>query len=704
MAFALGARDDARRWLASVSARTLSRAPATTVAFAHYLECEMQVPDAERQAREASLAFIASPGEARVLAGVVASREAALLAHAGRKDDARAMAELAAPLLSGPGDMPSIWAARCDELRAELATTPDDRQHFLAEAISRYEALGQRDAAAQLREQRGPPKFEESVSRERPPIVVRLGVSGMDVAGEICVEGEEAGSVAFTEATGRTPALVHLRSDLEAARSQAIPYQVSRLLADEWFGTIRELGRLLGPRELWDTRLCDPSQRDVPPVDVRLEVSAPLLDTLPIECFAEQTDEPAYFTVDRRIGTLYRSVRVVDARRTHVTWVQRALATITGTRVFADGIEGPQTRAAVTAFQASVGLPATGQADGPTSALLFDRLRRLQRGDQRLRALVLAPAAELARSTGAEEEAAADRLARVYDEAGFETTVREGVAVAELRQHLHGVSPGRDSRPRAAARVGVAGRHRAGRAGHGFRRQRFGVARRCADAERRDARVRPVALAGPSDRGARPVARSGSHAGDASAAPAEWFRGGPVPAGDGGGGPGCWARRAGPARAGDADDRGVVRAGPVARGARGGASRDARGNDGAAGGHDARVDAADGGRGAVGVRSVAGLPGASERDHLVSFRAERRKARRRGIHFVPGGRPLYRDSKDSSAPTRNDPVPLRSVTAHRRDLDLTWISRTRGPSADRYAPREGPGSTTLQKSQRRTQS
>jgi len=434
IAFALGARDDARRWLASVSARTLSRAPATTVAFAHYLECELQVPDPERQAREASLAFIASPGDARVLAGVVASREAALLARAGRKDDARAMADLAAPLLSGPGDMPSIWAARCDELRAELATTPDDRQHFLAEAISRYEALGQRDAAAQLREQRGPPKFEASVSRERPPIVVRLGVSGMDVAGEICVEGEEAGSVAFTEATERTPALVHLRSDLEAARSQAIPYQVSRLLADEWVGTIRELGRLLGPRELWDTRLCDPSQRDLPPVDVRLEVSAPMLDTLPIECFAEQTDEPAYFTVDRRIGTLYRSVRVVDARRTHVTWVQRALATITGTRVFADGIDGPQTRVAVTAFQASVGLPATGQADGPTSALLFDRLRRLQRGDQRLRALVLAPAADLARSTGAEEEAAADRLARVYEEAGFETTVREGVAVAELRQ------------------------------------------------------------------------------------------------------------------------------------------------------------------------------------------------------------------------------------------------------------------------------
>ena len=434
MAFALGAHDDARRWLASVTARTLASAPATTVAFAHYLECEMQVPHAERQARDAALAFIASPGESKALAGVVASREAGLLARSDRKDDARAMAELAAPLLSGPGEVPSIWAARCDELRAELATTPDDRQHFLAEAISRYEALGQREAAAQLRDQRGPPKFEESVSRERPPIVVKLGASGMHVAGEICVERDEVGSVPFTPGTVRTPAVDHLRSDLEASRSQAIPYQVSRLLADEWFTAIRDLGALLGPRELWEARLGDPSKRDTPPVDVRIEVSSSLLDTLPIECFAEQSDEPAYLTTDRRVGTLYRSVRVVDARRTHVTWVQRALATITSTRIFADGIEGPQTRAAVTAFQTTVGLAATGHADGPTSALLFDRLRRLHRGDQRLRALVLAPAAELTRSTGAEEEAAADRLARVYEEAGFETTVREGVAVAELRE------------------------------------------------------------------------------------------------------------------------------------------------------------------------------------------------------------------------------------------------------------------------------
>jgi cellulose synthase operon protein C len=433
MAFALGARDDARRWLASVTARALSRAPATTVAFAHHLECEMGVPDAERQAREAALAFVASPGESRGLAGIVAGREAAWLSRAGRTDDARAMAELAAPLLSVAGEVPSIWAARCDELRAELAAMPDDRQHFLAEAISRYEALGQREAAARLRERRGPSKFEESVLRERPPIVIALSASGMDVAGEICVERDVAGAVAFSVSAVQTPAIVHLRSDLEAARSQAIPYQVSRLLADEWFGAIRDLGALLGPREVWEARLGDRGKRGDPPVDVRLEVSSPLLDTLPIECFAEQGDEPAYFMVDPRVGTLYRSVRVVDARRAHVTWVQRALAAIMNMRVFADGIEGPQTRGALTVFQASVGLPATGQADGPTSALLFDRVRRLRHGDRRLRVLVLAPAPELARSTGAEEEAAADRLARVYEEAGFETTVREGVAVAELR-------------------------------------------------------------------------------------------------------------------------------------------------------------------------------------------------------------------------------------------------------------------------------
>jgi hypothetical protein len=165
-----------------------------------------------------------------------------------------------------------------------------------------------------------------------------------------------------------------------------------------------------------------------------LEVDSPLLDALPLECLTDRGDEPGFLALDRRVGTLYRSVPVIDARRTHVTWVQRALSTIAGTRIFADGIEGPQTRGAVSAFQKSVDLPQTGIADGPTSAVLFDRLRRLNRGDQRLRALVLVPAPELARSTGGEDEAAADRVARAYEEEGFDTLVREGVAVAELRE------------------------------------------------------------------------------------------------------------------------------------------------------------------------------------------------------------------------------------------------------------------------------
>ena len=434
VAFALGAHDDARRWLASVTAAALARASAATVALAQFLEYEMQVAEGERQSRHACRALIANPGDTRALAGVVASREAIDAAGAGRADDARALAEAAASLLASPGEVAGIWAARCDELRAELATTADDRQHFVAEAISRYEALDQRQPAARLRARRGPAAFEEIVSRERPPVVIRLEVRGTDVTGEASVERDGAGVAAFDVSTIRSPALDHLRSDLEAARSSAIPYQTSRLLADEWFGAIRDLGSLLGPGEILDARLGDRRAKDISPVDVRLEIASPILDTLPLECFTDRGDEPNFLSIDPRVGTLYRSVRVVDAKRTHITWVQRALSVIAGTRVYADGIEGPQTRGAVSAFQSTVGLTPTGQADGPTSALLFDRLRRLHRGGQPLRALVLAPAAELARSTGAEEEAAAERLARVYAEAGFDTTVREGIAVGELRE------------------------------------------------------------------------------------------------------------------------------------------------------------------------------------------------------------------------------------------------------------------------------
>jgi hypothetical protein len=432
VAFALGMKDDARRWLASVSASALATASASTIALAHFLECEMDVPETDRRSREAARALVADPGEYRTLAGIVACREAIRLAAAKKNDEALAMAEAAAPLLWTRGEVSSVWAAKCDELRAQLAAAPDDRQHFLAEAISRYDSLGQQQAASRLRDQRGPSTVEEPASRDRSPISVRLTADGTEVVCEVPPGEEERGNVAFDLRIVRNAAVDHLRSDLEAARSQAVPYQVSRLLADEWFVAIRDLGVLLGPRALWNAKLGQGA--DASPVDVRLEIDSPLLDTLPFECFQDGGDEPGFLTTDRRIGTLYRSVRVVDARRTHVTWVQRALSTVAGTRIFADGIEGPQTRGAVTAFQTSVGLTPTGIADGPTSAVLFDRLRRLHRGDQRLRALVLAPAAELARSTGGEDDAAGDRVARVYEEAGFDIMVREGVAVAELRQ------------------------------------------------------------------------------------------------------------------------------------------------------------------------------------------------------------------------------------------------------------------------------
>jgi len=437
VALALGLRDDARAWLASVTASVLARASAATVAFAHSLEYEMQVPEHARHSREACRALIASPGEHRLLAGTMACRDALAMAAAGRTDDARATAEVAASLLASGGEMAGIWAARCDALRAELTTSADDSKHFLAEAISRYDALGQRDEAARLRDRRGPAAIEETVSRDRPPVVVRLEARGTEVVGEASVERDPAGAAGFDLRDATNAALDHLRSDLEASRAQAIPYMTSRLLADEWFTAIRDLGALFGPREIWDARLGDRRQLSGPPADVRLEIMSPILDALPLECFTDRGDEPGFLTMDRRVGTLYRSVRVLDARRTHITWVQRALSAVGGTRIFADGVEGPQTRGAVSAFQERVGLAPTGQADGPTSALLFDRLRRLHRGDQRLRALVLAPAPELARSTGAEEEAAAGRLARVYEEAGFDTVVREGIAVADLR-HLCG--------------------------------------------------------------------------------------------------------------------------------------------------------------------------------------------------------------------------------------------------------------------------
>ena len=433
IAYVLGATDDAKRWLTSVTANALSRASAPTVAFAHYLECEMEVPDAARNTRDARRALIENPGDARMLAGIIAYREASRLWALGDRDDARALAETAASLLNTPGEPVNVWAAACDGLLAELSTNEDDFKHYLAEAIARYDALDQDGAAAELRQRRGPQTFEETVPRERPPLVLRVTVDGTELSGELSADREGAVSERF-ELSGTLPTtLEHLRSDLEASRAQAIPYQLSRLLADEWSSAIRDLGALFGPRGFWQSSLGSASDRSAN-VDVRLDIQSPIVDALPLECFSDLGDEPNFLSLDKRVGTLYRSVRVADARRTHATWVQRALSEIAGTRIFADGIEGPQTRSAISAFQTAIGVTPTGEADGVTSALLFDHLRRLHNGAVPLRALVLAPAPDLARTIGAEEEAAAERLARIYEEAGFETAVREGVTVADLRE------------------------------------------------------------------------------------------------------------------------------------------------------------------------------------------------------------------------------------------------------------------------------
>jgi tetratricopeptide (TPR) repeat protein len=431
IAYVLGATDDARRWLASVTATALSRAPAPTIAFAHYLECEMRVPDAARNTRDARRRLIDDPGDARMLAGIVAYREASRLVAAGDRDQARTLAKTAASLLNSPGESVNVWAAACDGLLAELSTNEDDRKHYLAEAIARYDALDQDGAAAELRQRRGPQTFEETVSRERPPLVLRVSVDGTDLSGELSADRDGAIAERFSLSGTSSGTLEHLRSDLEAARAQAIPYQLSRLLADEWSSAIRDLGALFGPRAFWQSSLGSDRNANV---DVRLDIQSPIVDALPLECFSDRGDEPNFLSLDKRVGTLYRSVRVADARRIHATWVQRALSEIVGTRIFADGIEGPQTRGAISAFQTSIGVTPTGEADGVTSALLFDHLRRLHNGDARLRALIVAAAPDLARTTGAEEEAAAERLARIYEEAGFETVVREGVTVADLRE------------------------------------------------------------------------------------------------------------------------------------------------------------------------------------------------------------------------------------------------------------------------------
>lgn len=81
--------------------------------------------------------------------------------------------------------------------------------------------------------------------------------------------------------------------------------------------------------------------------------------------------------------------------RTAVREAQGALNALGYNAGTADGVAGPQTRAAVTAFQMSVGLEPTGNLDAETSAALKEQLKDLQeRGSEQASEKARAPAAD----------------------------------------------------------------------------------------------------------------------------------------------------------------------------------------------------------------------------------------------------------------------------------------------------------------------
>jgi tetratricopeptide (TPR) repeat protein len=141
----------------------------------------------------------------------------------------------------------------------------------------------------------------------------------------------------------------------------AAPVLMDRRLATDP-SAAAEIGRLLLDEE-WLSGLAEP-------IDLRIETPHSLLGGIPWE-LARLPGSTASLLYDHpRVRCLYRSASGVASQRFLVATVQAALRALIDPSLLVDDVLGPNTRAALIAFQSTHGLPATGSIDAATLAAL----------------------------------------------------------------------------------------------------------------------------------------------------------------------------------------------------------------------------------------------------------------------------------------------------------------------------------------------
>jgi peptidoglycan hydrolase-like protein with peptidoglycan-binding domain len=159
---------------------------------------------------------------------------------------------------------------------------------------------------------------------------------------------------------------------------------------------------------------------------VRLEIEPLPLHELPWELMrATATGE--LLALHGSPPLLYRAGTTRTADTFAVRWMQRALRIATHVSLFADGIAGPQTGAALRAFQDAAGIVVSGVLDELSRKALEARVRDelAHRRDRRPRIAILRPSREQAEQAFGGTESAVANAESAYARAG-DVVVIEG--------------------------------------------------------------------------------------------------------------------------------------------------------------------------------------------------------------------------------------------------------------------------------------
>jgi hypothetical protein len=216
------------------------------------------------------------------------------------------------------------------------------------------------------------------------------------------------------------------------------PFGAVNAFAADWrlFANLaREL--LLPPPDLKELETANRA-----PTDLRLEVAVRSLHPLPFEFLTRSGEPGAFLARSDAVRYFYRAAPAPESGPISVKWLQDGLRRLGAPALVVDGVDSPELRQALRAFQTRVGLAPTGQANAKTRWFLYRHLRGLP-GSPGPSVLLIAPERGEQFGTGARDLLSQQGidLAALYQKVGYVRFAARGLGPEDLRNLLQGRTP-----------------------------------------------------------------------------------------------------------------------------------------------------------------------------------------------------------------------------------------------------------------------